>query len=264
MQFFKKTIRKDDIPMKNNKIHQIPLEKTDFAEILEENEYFRWIAENGKNLGIAFFIIIALFFIGYRLTAGSMANSELQYIQAENDYQRFLSEQNSATQTERLQKLDSILVTHPELYQKFDGAIAQKLINEGKVTEALPFAKRSLERTEKENAPYFSNYSITTLLIAEKKYEQALQQSLALKQELLKNTSNDDLLVAFNLLRIATLQQVLNLETEELGSWDEWKLANESSQISKEAFQKLINYFNQTNVSLINYIEVREKILRKS
>jgi hypothetical protein len=249
--------------MKKTKLHQIPLEKPSFSEILEENEIFRWIAENGKNLGIGFFIIVALFFIGYRFTAGNMATSEIQYIQAENDFQRFLSEHNSTAQTERLHKLDILLNVHPELHQKFDGAIAQKLINEGNILAGLSFASSSLARTEKENAPYYSNYSKTTLLIAQKKYEEALQQSIALKQELFKNPQGVDLLNAFNLLRIATLAQALNLKTEEISAWDEWKIASADSG-TNEAYQKLINYFNQTNVSLTNYIEVREKILRKS
>lgn len=250
--------------MKNNRQHQTALEKPLFTEVLEENNFVHWCLENGRILIIGFLCVIAMFLVGYRISYGSMMKSEINYINAENNYQRYMSEKNEAEAQETLMKLSSIMTNHPELYAKYDGLIAQKLIIEGNISESLTFANRAIDRTQSENAPLYSDYSKTAILIAEKKYEEALKNALDLKQLLLKNEfvmsieSPEGILYAFNLLRIGMLQQQLKLESAELATWNEWKAA----KISNEAFQKLANKFNVGQINLTNYIEAREMTLR--
>jgi len=254
--------------MKNNRPMQTSIEKEAFSEFSEDNNFVQWLVDNGRNLSFAFLAVIALFVVGYRISFGSMVKSETNYINAENDYQRFNSEKNSETQQKYLSSLNSIMASHPELYAKYDGLIAQKLIADENYTESLPFATRAIDRTKNENAPLYSDYSLTTLLIAETNYQEALKKSLNLKALILKESENEtssikktaDLLFAFNLLRIGMLQQQLQLEKDELVTWNEWKTA----KINDETIKKLINNFNVGQISLINYIEAREKILRKS
>ncbi len=249
--------------MKNNQ-QQTVLQQPPFAEILEENNFVHWFLENGKVLILGFLIVIAMFLVGYRITYGSMMKSEVNYINAENNYQRFMSEKSETKSQEALMNLSAIMSNYPELYAKYDGLIAQKLIVEGNISESLPFANRAIDRTQSENTPLYSEYSKTALLIAEKKYEEALKNALELKQQLLKNEfvmsieSPEGILFAFNLLRIGMLQQQMKLESAELATWNEWKAA----KISNEAFQKLANNFNVGQINLTNYIDAREKTLR--
>lgn len=251
--------------MKNNHIkNHNTIEKIPLADLLEENQVIHWISTNGRVLLIAFFAIIALFFLAYRISFGNMVKSEVNYINAENDYQRFAKEKTSTKQLENLDKLRNILSQMPELQSKYDGLIARNLILENEAQLSLPFATRAINRTKSENAPFYSAYSSTTLTIAEQKYAEALTEALALKQSISNSEKNSkELLFAYNLLRVASLQQLLNLEKDELNTWSEWKaLAN--ANINNENFKELLNQFNNEKLILNNYIETRENFLRKS
>lgn len=244
--------------MKN--IPQARLESS-FEENFEDNRFIHWILSNGKNILISFFVFVALFFIAYRVLFGSIVKSEHDFINAENDYQRLLTEKNQGALQETLQKLEINLKAHPELHAKYDALIARRLIAVGNVQEALPFALNAISRTEVENAPYYSDYSKTSLVIAESNYTQALQNSLKLKEALIANEANE-FLFALNLLRIGMLQQQLKLEKDELATWNEW--GNKFSNKNNEVFQKLVDYSIIGQVSLTNYIETRKENLRKS
>jgi len=245
--------------MKNNHVNNNSIQKIPLADLLEENQTIHWISTNGRFLLIAFFVIISLFFLAYRVSFGNKIKSEVNFINAENDYQRFAKENQPVALQENLDKLKNILSAMPELHTKYDGLIAQKLITENEVTASIPFAMRAIDRTKAENAPFYSDYSLITLLVAEQKLEQALADSLALKHSLLNSENGShELLFASNLLRIATLQQQLNLKQEELNTWAEWKEAVNNH----ESFQKLLKSLNQEKISLSRYIEAREKLLK--
>lgn len=235
--------------------------ESSFEELLEQNNFVHWILTNGKTLLVAFFILIAFFILAYRLLFGTMVKSEFDFINAENDYQRLLTEKNADTRQETLGKLEKIIAQHPELHTKYDAPLAQFLMGAGNVNEALPFAASAIQRTESENSPLFSDYSKTSLLIAESKYEEALKNSLNLKEVLLNNEA-ENLLFAFNLLRIGMLQQQLKLEKDELATWGEWE--SKTMKKNNESFQKLIDSSIIGQLSLTNYIETRKEILRKS
>ncbi len=247
--------------MKNNQPHETSFEKIPLADILGENPWIQWISENGRNLLILFLILISLFFVVFQISSNRTTKSELNFINAENDYQRFIAETNPAKAQEILTKLNSILTAYPELKPKYDGLIAEKLIIEGNLLPNLEMATSAIERTKSENAPFYTDYSETTLLIAQKKYEEALKKSLALNEALILNLKSEPetLLMPFNLLRIGTLQQLLGLQAEELKTWNEWNLKGDN-----QSFKNLVNQFNIEKVSLTNYIETREKFLKKS
>lgn len=250
--------------MKNNQSRGNSMEKIPLADIFAENNLVHWISENGKTILILFLAVVTLFFVAYRLSSGYIVKSELNYINAENEFQRFIAEKNGPSMQESLNKLNAMLLAHPELHAKYDGLIAEKLLATANTEESLPFANAAINRTLSENSPFYSDYSTTTLLIAEQKYEEALKNSLNLKELLSKNNdASNGLLFAFNFLRIGILQQQLGLEKDELATWNEWKTAT-NSKVNKESFEKLTNHFNIEKLSLTNYIETREKLLRKS
>jgi len=256
------------------------IEKLDLADTLEENSIIQWIVNNiGTLLFVSGALLTALALI-YRFVFADFVKSEESFINAETTYQSFLKTQEPAKKLELLSLLTTLMSRYPELHAKYDGAIAQHLISQGMLAEALPFANLAIQRTDAENAPFYSSFAKSTLLIAESRYEEALAQATELhtllseqlkKQDHQANLTSNSPLFAYNLLRIGMLQKQLNLKDQELKTWNAWKrLSAESndtksnSVIKGDAFQKINNYFQDGKINLNNYIETRENLLRKS
>lgn len=236
-------------------IQHIPL-----ALAFEENPYIQWVSENGKSLIISLLALIALFIIGYRFAFGSMMQAETDFFQADQAFQTFASDATTpdaiAAQEDAFKKLEQVIKRHPELHAKYDGPIAQILISRNSFSEALPYAAGAIQRTKAENEPYFYSYAQNTILIAEKNYNEALKNSVALKTQI---ANKEPVLFGFNLIRIASLQQQLGSKSEELNAWKEWK---QFAASDTKSAQKVINHFKDGDVSITNYIEAREKILK--
>lgn len=268
---------------KNNSDIASHLNKMEFAHLSEDNRFIQWISQHGLNVLYGLLAVIAIVVIGYRLLYGGGSKGESDYYNAENDYQVFAKNVASGSTVEakeQLTKLQAIIQDHPELHAKYDGLLAQGLLNLGDVAEAQPYAARTLERTRDDKLPFYSDYASTTLLIAQQNFSDALKKAEELKQKMLDNAAaagNDagkrdfgDILFAFNMLRIAMLEQQIGDKQGELQSWQElkryakWSGEAPSSAINPLAFQILLNHFEEGKVSLLNYIDAREKVLKAS
>lgn len=248
------------------------IDKPDLADTLEENASIKWIVDNASTIFFVSIGLIALLSLVYRFAFADFVKSEEDFITADTTYQQFQKAKEPEKKLELLSRLNTLINRHPELHAKYDGLIAQTLINQGSFAEALPFANLAIERTETENAPFYTSFAKSTLLIAESRYEDALTETAQLsslltehlkKQKSEKHLSSVNVLFAYNLLRMGMLQQQLNLKDQELKTWTEWKrLANEAN--NADVFQKLNSYFQDGKVNLNNYIETREKLLRNS
>jgi len=260
--------------MKKTQINQdTPLPTSiDLASKLEEQPVVQWLAENGKNLLYILAGIILLFILGYKLMGMSGTKSEADYVHVQNEFVRFQENPDSEVQEESYKKLVALLDRHPELHAKYDGLIAQTLLNRAQTAEAQKFANSGLDRTRSENDPYYTEFAKTTMLIAHEKYTDALQHSQALQQKMLplvtKEKNYGGVMYAYNLVRIAMLQQQLGDKKGELQTWQEWKklagLSKESvgSQVDPMSFQAINSLYSEGKISLIVYIEFREKALR--
>ena len=106
----------------------------------------------------------------------------------------------------------------PSFEKKYEAAIAQKLFQKDRISDALVFAHNSLKRIEGD-APFHASYGQTTLLIEQGSYQEALEKSVGLKEQMMREQNwsqageepllGGALLFAHNLLRIACLQQEL-------------------------------------------------------
>lgn len=256
------------------------VEKLDLADALEENNVIQWIVNNiGTLIFVSVGLVLALSLI-YRFAFADFVKSEESFINTETTYQAFLKAKEPSKKLDLLSRLNAEISRHPELHPKYDGALAQYLINQGMLVEALPFANMAIKRTDSENSPLYSSFATTTLLIADARYEEALTQAIKLntllneqlkKQNSQENLASNSALLAYNLLRVGMLQQQLKLKDQELKTWNEWKsLAAQSNDlqsnaaISGDAFQKINNYFQDGKINLDNYIEARQNLLRKS
>lgn len=268
---------------KTNKLEVLPNQPSSWSDSLEEHPFIQWTVANGKLLTYTLIGLVAAILLIFRFASMSESSSEARFIQAEKEYLLFAAPlkegHDENAQKNAFNRLNSILDAHPELHAKYDGLIAEILLIRGDVSQAKGYASSAIQRTEKENAPFYSNYAQTTFMIANGQYEQALKEAQALKDQMiqqgqqLENTPEkmqfSTLLYGFNLLRIGMLQQQLGL-TEELQTWQEWKDLTRKSQegslpnyLDAQLFLSFNHLLSEGNIPFANYIEAREKVLKK-
>lgn len=248
---------------------------------LEEGQFVEWFSKNGKYLTYALLGLLALLIVFYRYGSSQAVQTEQSYIQAANDFAVFKAASNDSTKaSEALKQLESLMKKHPELHAAYDGGIAQTLLNRGLASDAKPYAEATLARTRIDDLPYYSDFGATTLLIASENYEEALDKSQAMQQQMsdiIGKTSTTmersfgDELFALNLFRIAMLQQQLGDKAGELNSWRLWKhyaglekdAATSVVKIDTQVFRGIIQQLAVGSLSLPDYISYRENALKK-
>jgi hypothetical protein len=182
---------------------------------------------------------------------------------AEEAVAKWGSAQSEASYQEMRRALKKV----PALEEKYEAVIAQKLFEGDQISEALTLAHRSLSRIQ-EDAPFHAAYGETTLLIEQGDYQDALEKSVGLKEQMAREhdwnqmsgewLAGGALLYAHNLLRIAFLQQELKNNPGEKAAWDEL----ESFLKEKESLSALvIGNFREKGLDLSNYIAERKKQL---
>jgi hypothetical protein len=176
-----------------------------------------------------------------------------------------------------LPRLEKLMRKHPELHQKYDSVIAQKFLSSSQSGLAASYASSTLKRIG-EFSPYYTKFALGSLMIAEGHLQEALDEAKNLKLQLEVDQSfwekrsqvvrHGSLLYAYNLLRIATLQKELGSMEEELAAWKELKQNAgwaENPLISQtydpEAYLLIQQNFRKQDISLLDYINHREKIL---
>lgn len=151
--------------------------------------------------------------------------------------------------------------TVPALKEKYEAAIAQKLINTNKLDEALVMANRSLSRVKAE-VPFHATYAETTLLIEQGHFQEALEKAVALKEAMgnsfIEEHKGGSILFAHNLLRIACLQQELKNRPGEKAAWEELEALLKKENKTVQIF---LQSFSDKQVSLPAYIAERKKSL---
>lgn len=204
----------------NKNMHDQKALESELSQTLGENPTIRWISQNGANLVWVLLGIIIAGLLVYRLLGGSSASTQ-DFLQAEASYRSLVKDHDADKQQQALTTLASILKSAPTLQSKYDGMVAQVLLNRGKVSEAQPYIERTLARTSNDDTPYFADYSNTTLTIGNEAYAEALTQAQALDNQLTEE--NAPILKAYNLLRIAMLQQQLGNKPGELQAWEKFR-----------------------------------------
>lgn len=270
---------------KNSKLEVLPSDdQNSWSSRLEDHAFPQWIASNGKGLLYILLGLILMIMIGYKLMNNFSNISEADFTNAEKSYLQFensIKEGNDAlVRSTALDKLTDIIAAHPELHAKYDGLIAENLLISGEYAKANDFASLAIHRTDDENNPFYSSYAKTTLIIANKQYDQALKDTLALKEQMdtdgQAHISNPEkasfgtLLYALNLLRIGMLQQQLALKDQELKTWQEWKQLLRKSQdqtlpkyLDGQLFIGFDSLLSEGGASFANYIESRLNYLKK-
>ncbi len=164
--------------------------------------------------------------------------------------------------------LERLVKKYPELHAHYDAPIGQNLLAFIAPDKAAPYVERTLKRT---NQPYYSDYARTSLKISEGNYAEALEEASSLREKIIEDPKDHSVLLAFNLMRIATLSRELNNHERELEAWREikryggWEEGIRNPEIVKhEGFKELQKHFSVQETTLLDYIQAREEVLRKS
>ncbi|EFB40111.1 MULTISPECIES: hypothetical protein [Parachlamydia] len=254
---------------KQHKHLSSPFETSETASSSSQFDWdsvMHWLETNGKILlGVAaiLFFLLILFF---RFIFDDGKNAEADYFQAASAFHIFETAHpgtNPKVELEALDTLKGLLTKRPELHAAYDGVIAQTLINRGLIQDAQPFAESALSRTKKDELPFYTIFAQTTLAICDKKYEQALNATQTLAKQMEEQTDHfsfGETLNAFNLLRLAMLNQQLGAPQEERKVWESWDSFRKKSPV---VYEKIAREFESEKILLTNYVESREKILKK-
>ena len=173
---------------------------------------------------------------------------EQDYFKAHQAYEKWESGDES-----QLADLEAMFRKYPELHSKYDTAIASHLFSIEKHLDAKGYAIKTLQRVTKAT-PYHIQFAKTSVAIAEKKYKQALSESLELK-EALTPTDAVKVLCGFNLLRIASLQRELGDFNAEKKTLQELKAYLDQN---KDELELLVQHFKSGEIGLDDYINDRQ------
>lgn len=180
--------------------------------------------------------------------------TSMTYAQAEASFMKWeASPQDEALYQEMRKALRSV----PILGKKYEAAIAQKLLNTDRLSDALKIAAHSLDRI-KDETPFHARYARNSLLIEQGNYQLALENAVTLKENMgdfAKHIGPGSLLYAHNLLRIACLQQELKNRHGERAALEELEhFLSSDKQISELVIESF-------SANLVQYIAERKRIL---
>lgn len=184
------------------------------------------------------------------------------YASAESIFSQWMASPQDAELYEKMRKA---LKKVPGLEKKYEAAIAQKLLDGERMDEALDMAHRSLGRI-KGDMPFHAAFATNSLLIEQKAYPDALIRAIELKEQMERNFdfnvpnpfAGGSLLYAYNLMRIACLQEKLKNASGEKVAWEEF----EAFIHKKENISDLIvASFSEQKIDLNSYIAERKKSL---
>lgn len=234
---------------------------------LDEAYYGEWFTKYGRTILLSFAIIFTLIVILMRLGLGSKGNSEGDYLKVQKELALVQKGDDSA-----FNELNNILLRKSDLQAKYDGQIAQALLNRHRLEEARPLVDRTLRRTSRSGHSFYADYTRISLLIGEGKYEKALEATKVLKESMLENAKTTDrnfgdLLFAYNLLRLGLLNRKVGNFAEEKETWQELKgyahleeAAPPTDLFSPSAFLEMISQYEEGKTSLLHYIDKRESV----
>lgn len=231
--------------------------------LFSENNRSKWLGflirrRRALSYGTAALILLLLF--GLRYSSAMQSNSQEDYLKAARYFSQTCGE--GSDREEALTQLQAIMVRHQELHAKYDGALAQSLLNHDKSGVAKGYAYSIATRTNEE-CLHAKTFTDATFFISEGAYRKALETSLKLKADLEQQGLAErklETLYAYNLLRIAFLFQEVGSAEEEIAAWDELdrhlpKQGAEDGE--RSAYRQLADNFHRGSITLVDYINAR-------
>lgn len=136
-------------------------------------------------------------------------------------------------------ELNKLLDRNKEMHRYYDAAIAQKLLEIKETSKITKFSKTPLKRL-KEEYPLHAIFAEASVMVAQKKYNEALEKSYEIHHKIQEQKS---LLRVYNLLRIALLEKILQHENQELTALCELQTILDTAVIPEK--QDLLKYLSK-------------------
>lgn len=224
----------------------------------ESNPWLDFLLRYRRWITVSVVVVVFVTMVVLRIAANHHQVRRSDFLQAATYFSQLKTD--GGNHEEILAQLQAIMARHEELHARYDGELAQSLLSHNKSHVAEGYSYSIAERlgTRYDFAALFTK---ATFLISDGLYLDALRESIALKLAL-ENEQREDLqtLYAYNLLRIAMLQQEAGTEEAELEAWQELR-HNLPEQIDgdgkRDGYYHLVQNFRKGNVSLIDYINER-------
>lgn len=200
-------------------------------------------------------ILIAYFQAGPKAVSYARAKEAFAKWKASPENETFYEEMKTAFQTV------------PGQGDAHEASVAQSLMNKEKIAEALSFAQRPLQAL-KEEAPFHASFGETSLLIEQGAFQEALERSVSLKEQMVREwdierlgketpLAGGTILYAQNLLRIACLQKELENRPGEKVAWEELEAFLEKGPTASLIYGN----FREKGIDLSHYIAERKRFL---
>jgi hypothetical protein len=236
-----------------------------------------WVSENSKTVLAALATLFVVLFCLYQLSGKVSSQRRSDFLEAQASYSAWISA--VASDAELFKQLEKPLKRHPELQAKFGSLIAQHCLGLDERGAGLKYAVASLKRTRNLSLPYYTQFSENSLKIVNRKFPEALAAAKNLKMQMEKDSAfwesrdkmirSGHLLYAYNLLRIASLEREIGSKEGELAAWNElirnagWNgTSSQTKTYDPEAYQALARTFQDGEISLIEFVQQRQRELQ--
>ena len=155
------------------------------------------------------------------------------------DYlQSFLYQEKLRSQKEvDLNAITRLVKKYPELKPMFSHYLAQLFAIQGDITGVKRVSEDALKRLSFMD-PRYRDYAMTSLLIEEGKYEEALMRSVQMRNTLAYQEAPN--LYGLNLIRISFLEKLL--EKKQKTKWEESLLTQELLRHLKDQTRSLVDF----------------------
>ncbi|MCC6127708.1 MAG: hypothetical protein IT584_00700 [Chlamydiae bacterium] len=192
-------------------------------------------------LVISLFGLITLF-LAFNLRLGSSIQDHLAAKRALAKWEQ------SPSDLGELNRLLALWEKNPIFRKRTQAHVVQTLIQEKLFDQAAPYAEEPISQIRIE-FPEYAFFAETTLLIERGLYQEALEKSIRLKDQMGKNES---FLYAQNLLRIATLQKLLQNGPGEIFAWRE---CEEFFSSGSPFADEMLRCYREKKIDLKKYVQ---------
>jgi len=223
----------------------------------EERKFLSLLLKHRRWITASLLVVLFVTMVTLRIGASRHQSRCDDFLRAASYFSQLRTD--GGNHDELLAQLQGIMARHDELHARYDGELAQSLLSHNRSHVAEGYAHSIAERIG-QRYDFAAQFTKGTFLISEREYLEALRESIALKLAL-ENEQREDLqtLYAYNLLRIAMLQQEAGTEEGELAAWEELRhnLPQDLEGGARTGYYHLVQNFRKGNVSLIDYINER-------
>lgn len=260
--------------------HHLVLEKFTFQQTLDNmEEVYRKMekflmkeeqvsvapAELGEKI-ISYFFMNRAKVYSYLLGAILVVSAMIAYSNTKFNHKALVDAQvayeawvKNPTDEKLYSQLIKSLKKDPEFRKTIEPEIVQTLIGCGQI-EKIKIDDLFSMQLLKEILPNYARFATTSVLIEQKGYQKALEESVSLKEALEKEVNGKkSALYASNLLRIAFLQKELKNEAGEIAAWEDVKIILASDQgMASEFMKDSFGQLSSKQFDLNHYIQARE------